>query len=307
MLLLVQHVSPLGMLTALLTSLVWVFPLAVLGLWVLGMMLAISAPARFDPERSLLARATVRTPTWVLAGAVLLAALTWELRFLPSLIMISSAVLGLHARSRYGDDPVRIRRFCLLVPLAFAALWYLWAVPAVRAPQGELDAMTASLLLMPPGLAVLLTGPIPARVAPAVIRGAVAVAVVVAPFVLGTIFLRTPVLPTMAIELDAEDGDRRPPEVLLGGVISVDDRTTALLDREGVVRFIPNDRIRSQVLCPDLGRAPNRDFRLHGWHVEETSLEWLVPRRPLQEAPAGCTGRSAPTLEWDEPVSPPSG
>ena len=108
MLLLVQYVSPLGLLSALLISLVWAMPLAVLVVGLLGSLLRVSAPDRFDPDRSLLASTTARTPGWVFAAAVVLAALTWQLRFLPALLMIALAVLGLRTRYRYADRPVRL-------------------------------------------------------------------------------------------------------------------------------------------------------------------------------------------------------
>lgn len=100
MLFLVQYVSPLGLLSSLLITLVWVLPLVVLAVAALGTLFWVSAPDRFDPERSLLARTTVRIPDWVIMLAVLLALLTWQLRFLPSLLMLALAILGLRTRRR---------------------------------------------------------------------------------------------------------------------------------------------------------------------------------------------------------------
>nr|MDT0656629.1 hypothetical protein [Micromonospora sp. DSM 115978] len=306
MLLLVQNVNPLGLLTALLINLVWVLPLALLAVGLLGNLLSVSAPDRFDPDRSLLARVTVRTPGWVLAGAVLLALLTWQLRFLPALLMIALAVLGLHTRRRHRADRTRIALFGLALPVVAAALAYAWLGPGIVAAVRADERVTAALLVLPPLLAALLTGPVPRRAAPVLTRWVMVGAALAAPFVLGTIFLRAPVLPAVAVEVTTgvtagatagatAGGDPAlvPTDLLLGRVINVDDRMTTLLDADGVVRFVPNDQVRAQVLCPETAQVPYSSVRVRGWHVEQTALEWLVPRRPPTPADPRCAGRPA--------------
>jgi len=101
MLLLVQYVSPLGMLSALVVALVWVLPVVVLVVRALGALFLVSA-SRQEADRSWLARASVRIPDWVVLVVVVLAALTWQLRFLPALLMATMAIVGLSVRHRYG-------------------------------------------------------------------------------------------------------------------------------------------------------------------------------------------------------------
>jgi hypothetical protein len=172
-----------------------------------------------------------------------------------------------------------------------------YLLPAIAASVRAGELVTFLLLTLPPGLAVLLTGPVPARYAPALTRGLLVTAALLAPFVLGTIFLRAPVLPGVAIELDVDPAARAAPTVLLGRVITVDDRMTTLLDDAGTVHFIPNDDVRSQTLCPDLARVPYSVVRVHGWHAEETALEWMMPRRHPAEPDPRCDGRPLPPPE----------
>ncbi|MEV4756561.1 hypothetical protein AB0J86_15810 [Micromonospora sp. NPDC049559] len=315
MLLLVQYVSPLGLLTALLITLVWVLPLAVLLAGLLGRLLWSSAPDRFDPERSLLARTTVRTPGWVITSAVLLAALTWQLRFLPALLMMSLAVLGLHTRRRHPDDPARTRLACVALPLLAAWLAYAWLLPAIADAVRSGEAVTALLLAVPPGLAVFLTGPLPRRVAPPLTRWASLSVALTFPLLLGTIFLRAPILPKVAVEVDADPatpaaaGGPATGSVLLGRVITVNDRMTTLIDDRGMVQFVSNERVHSQTLCPETTQVPYSVVRVHGWPVEETALEWLIPRRPPSTlADPRCAGRLRDVGEWpaDESAETPT-
>lgn len=298
MLLLVQYVSPLGLLSALLINLVWVLPLAPLVAGLLGTLLWVSAPDRFDPERSLLARVTIRTPGWVFAGAVLLAALTWQLRFLPVLLMISLALLGLHTRRRYGADLLRVRLTCLALPLLAAVGAYAWLAPGIAAALDGGETVTALLLALPPLLAVLLTGPVPHWAALPLTRWVVVAAALTAPFVLGAIFLRAPILPAVAIEIATTPvgvaaDDEPASDFLLGRVLNVDDRMTTLIDADGTVRFVPNDRVRSQTLCPETEQVPYSTVGVRGWQVEETALEWAMPRRPPADPDPRCAGRAA--------------
>ncbi|MDG4819211.1 hypothetical protein O7628_27335 [Micromonospora sp. WMMD956] len=305
MLLLVQYVSPLGLLSALLIALVWAFPLVVLTFGVLGRLLRLSAPDRFDPERSLLASGTARTPGWVLTGAVALGALTWQLRFLPTLLMLGLWLLALRTRYLHPDQPTRILLVSVALPLAAAVLAYTALGPAIWSALRQDELATAALLAVPPAAAVLLTGPIPGWSAPVLTHGLAYAVAAVLPLVMGAVFLRVPVLPTAAVELapagaaDAEAGtgadptpaDRTGPEVVLGALITVTDTSTIVLDRAAGVRFLPNGRVRSQVLCPEATRVPYSVVSVHGWPVEETVLDWMMPRRPVADPDVRCDGR----------------
>jgi hypothetical protein len=285
MLLLVQHVSPVGPVSALLITLLWVFPVAVLVTAALGALLRASAP---DPLRSRLGRASARTPDWVLILAALIAAITWQLRFLPTLLMLGLMIVGLLARIRYGGRVWWI--LAVPLPLLVAAAEYAWTGPAIAAAVRAGEAVTAVLLLVPPAVTVALTGPIPAAVARPVTARTALAAALLAPFVVGALFLRTPVLPTIALEVAADHAGAGP-EVLRGYVIDVDDTMTTVLDEQGTVRFLPNPRVRSKILCPAQTEAPASGTEVHGWPVEETVLEWVAPQRRLTGADPRCQGR----------------
>ncbi|WP_435206149.1 hypothetical protein [Micromonospora sp. bgisy143] len=336
MLLLVQYVSPLGLLSALLIALVWAFPVVVLTFGVLGRLLRLSAPDRFDPERSLLASGTARTPGWVISAAVALGALTWQLRFLPSLLMLGLWLLALRTRYLHPDQPTRILIVSVALPLAAAVLSYSVLGPAIwtACRQGELA--TAALLAVPPVATLLLTGPIPGWIAPTLTHGLAFTVAAVLPVVMGAVFLRVPLLPTAAIEVLPKESAATSPEVpastapggpasrpldsatsaapgapgnggtatpdgppsaaggrqvVLGALITVTDTSTIVLDRTATVRFLPNGWVESQVLCPQAAAVPYSLVSVGGWPVEETALDWMMPRRPVADPDVRCEGR----------------
>ncbi|MFJ8579664.1 hypothetical protein [Micromonospora sp. NPDC093277] len=290
MLLLVQYVSPLGLLSALLIALVWAFPLLVLGTGVLGSVLRVSAPERFDPDRSLLAYVTARTPGWVLAGASVLAALTWQMRFLPALLMIVLWLVGLRIRRRYPDRADLLLALGLVLPLLAGLVAYVWLGPAIVSALRHGELATAALLGVPPAAAVVLTGPIPRRSAPLLTQLASYVLAAVVPLVSGTVFLRVPLLPSVAVEVGPP-----PPEpaveVVPGQAITVTDRMTIVLDGNGRVRFLPNEEVRAQILCPGPERLPVSEVSVHGWPVERTALDWMMPRQRPEPVDSRCSGR----------------
>lgn len=339
MLLLVQYVSPLGLLSALLIALVWAFPVVVLTFGVLGRLLRLSAPDRFDPERSLLASGTARTPGWVISAAVALGALTWQLRFLPSLLMLGLWLLALRTRYLHPDQPTRILLVSVALPLAAAILAYTVLGPAIWTAYQDGEMATAALLAVPPAATVLLTGPIPGWIAPTLTHGLAFTVAAVLPMVMGAVFLRVPLLPTAAVEVvpkqstspapdvpastapggpastavegttsgapaastnggtaSLADGDGPPAanggrEVVLGALITVTDTSTIVLDRTATVRFLPNGWVESQVLCPQPAAVPYSLVAVRGWPVEETALDWMMPRRPVADPDVRCEGR----------------
>ncbi|MFG1649134.1 hypothetical protein ACGFIE_04350 [Micromonospora sp. NPDC049275] len=337
MLLLVQYVSPLGLLSALLIALVWAFPVVVLTFGVLGRLLRLSAPDRFDPERSLLASGTARTPGWVITAAVALGALTWQLRFLPSLLMLGLWLLALRTRYLHPDQPTRILVVSVALPLAAAVLAYTVLGPAIWAAYQHDELATAALLAVPPAATLLLTGPIPGWIAPTLTHGLAFTVAAVLPVVMGAVFLRVPLLPTAAVEVvpkestatapqasassapggpatrssggaaSAEavtvpgDGGAATPDgppsaadgrqVVLGALIAVTDTSTIVLDRTATVRFLPNGWVESQVLCPQPAAVPYSLVSVRGWPVEETALNWMMPRRPVVDPDVRCEGR----------------
>ena len=93
MLLLVQYVSPLGMISALFITLLWSVPAVVLVLRALGGLLLISARDQVQATRSMLAVTALRMPDWVVVLAGVLGAITWQLRFLPVLILLLVSII----------------------------------------------------------------------------------------------------------------------------------------------------------------------------------------------------------------------
>jgi hypothetical protein len=289
MLLLVQYISPLGMISALFITLIWTVPAVILVLRTLGGVLLVSAPSPADAARSPLAVTALRMPDWVVALAAVLAGFTWQLRLLPTLLMLVVAIIGLTAvhRRRPGQKAVLIV-VTLGVPIALGLLVLLWMWPGIIAAVSAGEITTALLLIVPPVLGPLLTGPVPSRAARLVTHWPAVAAAVVAPFVVGIVFLRAPVLPNSAVEVASGAGR---PQVVRGQLITVDDTATTVLERDGQVTFLPNGQIRSKTLCPEPVRPPNSVVVVRGWPVGESALEWVAPTRRVTDVDPRCLGR----------------
>jgi hypothetical protein len=295
MLLLVQYVSPLGLVSALLITLVWVLPVVILTGRALGRLLLVSTPDGPDRAPSWLVRASQRVPGWVVLLAVLLALLTWQMQYLPALLMIAVSILGLTARLHYRDRPRLVRAVCVLLPLAAAAAAYGWLGAAIVAAFREMELVTAFLLLLPPALTPLLTGPVPARLARLVTHWPATAAALLGPFLIGAIFLQAPILPTVAVEVDADGPAGASAQIVRGHVIAVDDQAMTLLDAAGSVRFLRNEQVLAKTLCPEPDVAPSSMVEVHGWPVEETALEWIAPARHHAPLDPRCLGRPLPS------------
>jgi hypothetical protein len=289
MLLLVQYISPLGMISALFITLIWTVPAVILVLRTLGGILLVSARSPSDAARSLLAVTALRMPDWVVALAAVLAAFTWQLRLLPALLMLVVAIIGLTAvqRRRPGQEVVLVIT-TLAVPIALGLLVLLWMWPGIRAAISAGEVTTALLLAVPPILGPLLAGPVPPRAARLATHWPAVIAAMVAPFVIGVVFLRAPVLPNSAIEVADGKGHV---SVVRGQLIAVDDTSTTVLRRDGEVTFLPNGAVRSKTLCPEPVRPPDSVVLVRGWAVEESALEWVAPTRRVAEIDPRCLGR----------------
>jgi hypothetical protein len=290
MLLLVQYVSPLGMISALFITLIWTVPAVILVLRMLGGILLVSAPSQAG--RSLLAVTALRMPDWVVLVAVVLAGFTWQLRVLPLLLMLVVSILGLTGAQRFRGDRWLMRWVAFGVPIlvGLSVLIFVWPgiVSALRA--GEIS--TALLMGVPPLLGPLLTGPVPEPAARLATHWPAVGAALVAPFVIGLVFLRAPVLPNSAVEVVAGQGSvPGPVQVVRGQLITVDDTSTTVLQRGGQVVIVPNGRIRSKTLCPTPARPPDSVVVVRGWAVEESALEWVAPTLRAPETDPRCLGR----------------
>jgi hypothetical protein len=288
MLLLVQYVSPLGLLSALIITLLWTAPAVVLVLRALGGLLLASARTPAEAGRSLLALTASRMPDWVVVLAGVLAGITWQLRFLPTLLMLLLAILGLTAWQRHADDRAVLVVVTLAAPAAAGLLCLLWTWPGIVAGARHGEATTVLLLAAPALLAPALTGPVPPWAVRLATHWPAAAAALVSPFVVGAMFLRAPILPAAAVEVGRPGG---PVDVVRGHVITVNDTTTTVLDRGGEVRFVPNGDVRSQTLCAEPAQAPESAVTIRGWAVEDSVLEWVAPTRRVDADDPRCLGR----------------
>ena len=289
MLLLVQYISPLGMISALVITLIWAVPAVVLVLRTLGGILLVSSA---DPDeaarRSLLALTALRMPDWVVLLAVGLAGFTWQMRMLPTLLMLVLAILGLTAVQRYPHERRMLLVVTLIVPVAVGVLELLWVWPGIRTALSAGQSGTAILLGVPPLLGWLLTGPVPPRAARLATHWPAVGAALVTPFVVGVVFLRAPVLPNSAVEI--REGSA-PVRVVRGQLITVDDTTTTMLQRGGEVVFVPNSQVLSKTLCPEPVRPQQSRVTVRGWAVDQSALGWAAPTRPVTEVDPRCLGR----------------
>ncbi|BCJ55575.1 hypothetical protein Asp14428_70500 [Actinoplanes sp. NBRC 14428] len=289
MLLLVQYISPLGMISALVITLVWTVPAVVLVLRTLGGLLLVSAPDEDEAaRRSLLALTALRMPDWVVLLAVGLAGFTWQMRMLPVLLMLVVAILGLTAVQRYPGEHRMLLVVTIVIPIVLGVLELIWVWPGIRAAHSAGEMSTVVLLTAPPLLGWLLTGPVPPRAARIATHWPAVGAALVAPFVVGVVFLRAPVLPDSAVEVGAGTG---PTQVIRGQLITVDDTATTILRRGGEVVFVPNAEVRSKTLCPEPVRAQHSRITVRGWAVDQSALEWVAPTRPVTDVDPRCLGR----------------
>jgi hypothetical protein len=286
MLLLVQYISPLGMISALIITLIWTAPAVILVLRTLGGVLLVSAPD--DAGRSLLAVTALRMPDWVVLLAAALAAMTWQLQLLPLLGMLIVAILGLTAVLRFRAERWLMAWITLGVPVLVGLLVLIFVGPGIVDAVRAGEPSTALLLAVPPLLGPLLTGPVPVWSARLVTHWPVAIAALLAPFIIGAVFLRAPVLPDSAVEVGPAGG---PTHVVRGQLIAVDDTATTVLRGGGDVIFIPNDQVRSKTLCPEPVRPPDSVVSVRGWPVESSALEWIAPTRPVTGVDPRCLGR----------------
>lgn len=290
MLVLLQYANPVGLISALVVMLIWMLPAAILTFTLFGALRQACAWGGEDAHDFRLVSLTDRIPTWVVVLAILLAALTWQLRFLPTLVMVSLAILGLTTRHS-PDAPARIVFVRAILPATIAVTAYLWLGQAIVDCCANREWVTLTLLIAPPGFAILLTGPPPVRAARFLTRWVAFGAAIAMPFLAGAVFLRTPVLPLVALEVSTDRSEIAFPQIRRGRIVTVDDSMTTFLDLRGVVHFIPNDQIVSKTLCPEDSEVPFSKVTVHAWPVEQASLSWLTASRTPSPTDPRCQGR----------------
>jgi hypothetical protein len=174
------------------------------------------------------------------------------------------------------------------VPVLVGALVLIFVWPGIISAVHAGETSTALMLGVPPLLGPLLTGPVPAWSARLVTHWPAVGAALLAPFVIGVVFLRAPVLPSSAVEVGPPAG---PMKVVRGQLVSTDDTSTTVLGGDGQITFIPNDQVRSKTLCPEPSRPPDSMISVRGWEVEASALSWIAPTQRVTEVDPRCLGR----------------
>lgn len=283
-LLLVANVGPANLIAAMVTTAARLVSAGLVVIFAIGAVLRVTTD-RHEPEsprrrRPIFARWTETAPVWFIASTFGLAVVTWQILYLPLLLPATAAVLQLTPLRVHPHPVVRSAL------IAGALLAYAWLVSGtVRDAWTQGEILVVLLFTAPPLLALFVPGPVPAvTVRP--------FALLVQPAVLLLLLwaslpvITTPVLPLTVTTVRGENGAD---EDIRGHVISVDDVHTVVLQEQGGVRYVPVDRIESQVLCPTEGELPRYRLRLRGIHVENSLLEGLGRQvRPVTRIDAAC-------------------
>lgn len=283
-LLLVANVGPANLIAAMVTTAARLVSAGLVVIFAIGAVLAVTVDEH-EPElpryrRPIFVRWTETAPAWFVASVFGLAVVTWQLMYLPLLLPALAAAFQLTPWRVHPHPAVR----ALLIAGTLSA--YAWLVsPTVRDAWAQREILVVLLFTAPPLLAIFVPGPVPAITARPF-------ALLVQPTVLALLLwtalpvVTTPVLPLTVTTVTDRDGSS---EGVRGHVISVDDVHTVILEEQGGVRYVPVDRIESQVLCPTEGELPRYRLRLRDIHIEDSLLEGLGRQvRPVTRIDAAC-------------------
>ncbi|GAB7046812.1 hypothetical protein [Catenuloplanes indicus] len=288
-LLLVANVDPINLIAALFTTAARFVSATLVGVLAIGGV----ALAGHTPDQGrlpLFARWLRAAPLWFAVAAFGLAAITWQIMYLPLLLPCAVA-----AFQSIVTVPRESRRTVAAVAVA-GVVAYGWLVgPTVAAAAGQGAWLVCTLFVAPPLLAPGVRGPLPRRFVGVltVLAQSVALIMVVTAAVP---MITTPVLPlTVTTVLRADPADAASPagaretEDILGHVITVDDVHMVILQESGGVRYVPTGLVRAQVLCPTEGELPRYRLWVRGFHVEDSLLEGLGRQvRPASRLDAAC-------------------
>lgn len=278
-LLLVANVGPINLLAALFTTATRLVTTGLVTVFALGAVLAVSTAGA--PRRPpLFARWYAMAPPWFLAAVFGIALATWQIIYLPMLVVGAVAVFQ---RDLAALDWPRWR-WAVTVGVALAG--YAWLIaPTVQDAWRTGAVFAAALMVLPPLLALAVTGPLPGWLvspAAALLQPGIAIVLVIA----AVPVVMTPVLPTTVTTVSTGAGV---PEEVRGHVISTDDVATVILQERGGVRYIDNDDIAARVLCPTAEELVHSQLRVRDVHVEDSLLGALGRRvRPYTPVSAVC-------------------
>ncbi|OZV79657.1 hypothetical protein CA850_16425 [Micromonospora echinospora] len=286
-LLLVANVGPVNLIAGFLTTAAQLVTTVLVAIFALGAVFAVSADAAPDAagpvppaRRPLFARWADITPAWLVLASFLFAMVTWELLYLPLLLPAVAAAFQLTPERLHER---LLPRLLLLLGLLAGYGWLV--LPTLADAWDQRDVVALLLLGGPPLLACVVAGPLPRAVLrPLAPVTQTAVLVVLAWAAVPVI--TTPVLPLTVVTVTSTAGGS---EDVRGHVVAVDDVNMTILEARGGVRFVPVDRVESQVLCPNEDELPRHRLRIHDFHVEDSLLEGLGRRvRPVHRIDAAC-------------------
>ncbi|WP_117215222.1 hypothetical protein [Allorhizocola rhizosphaerae] len=259
-LLLVEHVDPINLVAALVATGSWLVSAMFVAALAIGGMLGASGETA---ARAWLARWAEQAPSWVKLGSFVIAAFTWQLIYLPLLLLALCAAYQLTPRR------VWVALVCLAL---YGVVIGQTLVEAFRLPDPSTRAMAVLLLAGPAVLAVFIAGPLRPRAVRPFAIGAPLLGVAMLLWA-ALPLVTTPVLPlTVTVIGGPEDSV----EYVRGHVITTDDVHMVVLEESGQVRYIDNDLIEAQDLCPTSQEIPRYRLRFLFPGVEPVSLEHSV-------------------------------
>ena len=284
-LLLVANVDPINLIAALFTTAARYASAGLVATFAVGGVLLVSTPTTGDRRPALFTRWTESVPVWFVVAGFLLAAITWDLLYLPLLLPCAAAA----AQDLPGLPGLTHRRKVLLA--AVLLIGYAWLVgPTVADAAGQGEGLVVALFTLPPLLALGVPGPLPRRLVP-LLAVTAQTAILVMMLWAAVPVLTTPVLPLTVTRIRGADGAGG--ENIRGHVVAVDDVSMVILQERGGVRYVPVDRVESQVLCPSEDELPRYRLWVRGFHVEDSLLQGLGRHvRPVNRLDAHCRGQA---------------
>lgn len=269
-LLLVSNVGTLNLVAALFATVTKPVTIALVTLFAVGGVLRATVDRAPDGSRlkkhpPIAARIVAVAPGWFVVATFILAALTWEIFYLPLLAPAAVATVQVPPWRMYD------RRLVAVGFSVGALALYGWLVgPAVLDAWRGGEKVIAALLALPPLVSFGIAGPLPERFA----RGFAVVAQAAILWLIVQVGLQTitaPILPVVVTEVRTAEGS----VALRGHVISVDDLHTVILQEQGGVQYVPNGAVESMVLCGTPQEIPAFATRVHDYHVEDSLLSAL--------------------------------
>lgn len=292
-LLLVANVNPVNLVAAFVTTSTRMASALLVLLFAISAVLAASVGPgthRTDRDpRPLVVRWKNVAPMWFAIVVVVVAFATWQLLYLPLLLLGTAAMFQLSPNRLH---PSRKVQAALIVPIMLGYGWLL--APTLRDAWLQGEFVVIALLLVPPVLALVIAGPLHRlTVRPLATIGPLLLLVAM----LWTAYsvVTTPVLPLTVTTVETarssflSPNDPDATEDIRGHVIYVNDIHAVILQEHGGVRYVPTDEVRAQVLCPSERDLTRYRLWIRGFHVEDSILEGLGrQKRPSPPVDVAC-------------------